>query len=142
MMKYLLLLLVFPVLAACSGLKNAKGNHGWVGLFDGKTLNGWKASEHPGTFSVENGSIKVSGERSHLFYIGSVRNHDFKNFELKAEVKTTLGSNSGIYFHTAYQEVGFPSKGYEVQVNNSHVDWRRTGSLYAIKDIKSSQVGS
>jgi len=49
---------------------------------------------------------------------------------------TTPGSNSGIYFHTAYQEGGWPKKGYEAQVNNSHTDWRRTGSLYAIQDIK------
>ena len=49
---------------------------------------------------------------------------------------TMPGANSGIYFHTAYQETGFPSKGYEVQVNNSHSDWRRTGSLYAIEDVK------
>jgi hypothetical protein len=49
---------------------------------------------------------------------------------------TTPGSNSGIYFHTAYQEEGWPSKGYEVQVNNSHTDWRRTGSLYAVDDVK------
>src|SRR3546814_9620728 len=49
---------------------------------------------------------------------------------------TTEGSNSGIYFHTAYQESGWPEKGYEVQVNNSHTDWRRTGSLYGIDDVK------
>ena len=49
---------------------------------------------------------------------------------------TLPGSNSGIYFHTAYQESGWPAKGYEVQVNNSHTDWRRTGGLYAIQDVK------
>jgi hypothetical protein len=53
---------------------------------------------------------------------------------------TTPGSNSGIYFHTTYQESGFPKKGYEVQVNNSHTDWRRTGSLYAIEDVKEVYV--
>jgi hypothetical protein len=65
-----------------------------------------------------------------------VQNHNFKNFHFKAEVMTTPGSNSGIYFHTAYQEKSWPSKGYEVQVNNSHTDWRRTGSLYAVEDVK------
>ena len=55
---------------------------------------------------------------------------------LKADVMTTPGSNSGIYFHTEYQEGGWPKKGYEAQVNNSHTDWRRTGSLYAIQDVK------
>jgi len=89
-----------------------------------------------GTFTVENGTIVAHGETAHLFYEGDVQNHNFKNFEFKAQVMTTPGSNSGIYFHTSYQESGWPSKGYEVQVNNSHTDWRRTGSLYAVEDVK------
>lgn len=108
----------------------------WVSLFDGETLEGWKASENPETFSVRDGMIVVDGPRAHLFYQGPVENHNFKNFEFKAEVMTEPGSNSGMYFHTAYQEEGWPAKGYEVQVNNSHTDWRRTGSLYAIEDIR------
>jgi Domain of Unknown Function (DUF1080) len=107
----------------------------WSKLFDGKTLNGWKASENPGTFKVENGMIVVDGPRAHLYYVGPVMNHNFKNFELKADVMTTPGSNSGMYFHTQYQETGWPSRGYEVQVNNTHADPRKTGSLYAIKDV-------
>src|SRR5690606_20146234 len=96
---------------------------GWISLFDGKTLNGWKINEHPETFKVENGAIVVNGERSHLFYEGDVADHDFKNFELKVEVMTFPGSNSGIYFHTQFQENGFPEIGHEVQVNISHTDW-------------------
>ena len=44
-------------------------------------------------------------------------------------------ANSGIYFHTRYQEAGWPKLGLECQVDNSHSDWRRTGSLYGIKNI-------
>lgn len=108
----------------------------WIALFDGKTLDGWKASENPSTFKVENGAIVVEGPRSHLYYVGPVGNHNFKNFEFKADVMTFPGSNSGMYFHTEYQEGGWPKRGYEVQVNNSHTDWRRTASLYAIQDVK------
>lgn len=108
---------------------------GWVSLFDG-TLNGWKVGDNATTFKADSGMIMVNGNVAHLFYDGPVGNHDFKNFEFKAEVMTLPHSNSGIYFHTAYQEGGWPSKGYEVQVNNSHTDWRRTGSLYAIEDVK------
>jgi hypothetical protein len=79
---------------------------------------------------VANGSV------AHLFYAGDVQQHNFKNFEFKADVMTTPGSNSGIYFHTEYQESSWPKKGYEVQVNNSQSDWRRTGSLYGIQDVK------
>ena len=112
----------------------------WISLFDGKTLDGWRASEHPNTFSVEDGKIVVHGPRAHLFYEGPVENHNFKNFEFKAQVMTTPGSNSGMYVHTRYQDEGWPSQGYEVQVNNSHTDWRRTGSLYGIDDVKEQVV--
>jgi hypothetical protein len=109
---------------------------GWISLFDGKTLNGWKVGDNAATFTVDSGMIIANGNVAHLFYDGKVNDHNFTNFHFKAAVKTTPGSNSGIYFHTAFQQGGWPSKGYEVQVNNSHTDWRRTGSLYAIEDVK------
>lgn len=125
---------------ACSSTRTLKQAKGWISLFDGKTFNGWKAGENPGTFSIEDGSIKVAGVRSHLYYDGPVNNHDFTNFEFKAQVMTKPGSNSGIYFHTAFQEKGFPDKGFEVQVNNSHTDWKRSGGLYDIKDTREVYV--
>jgi hypothetical protein len=122
---------------SCSSSKHA-GNIGWVSLFDGKTLQGWKVGANAKTFNVENGSIAVNGDVAHLFYDGEVQQHNFKNFEFKADVITLPGSNSGIYFHTVFQQSSWPSKGYEVQVNNSHTDWRRTGGLYAVQDVKES----
>jgi hypothetical protein len=109
---------------------------GWVSLFDGKSLKDWQVGENASTFSVENGAIKVNGPTAHLFYMGSYQEHNFKNFEFKADVMTLPGSNSGLYFHTHYQEGGWPNDGFEVQVNNSHGDWKRTGSLYDIVDVK------
>ncbi len=106
---------------------------GWESLFDGRSLDGWKASETPETFSVRDGEIVVRGPRSHLFYVGAVGNHELKNFELSVEVMTFPGANSGVYFHTAWQESGWPEKGYEVQVDNSHQDPSRTAGLYGIK---------
>ena len=123
-------------LAACSRAMNAPQSADWIPLFDGQSLTGWHASENPATFTVANGEIVVHGPRAHLFYDGPVRNHEFKDFELKADVLTKPGANSGVYVRTAYQDTGFPSKGYEVQVNNSHSDWRRTGSLYAVQDVR------
>jgi hypothetical protein len=112
----------------------------WISLFDGKSFTNWKVGDNAGTFAIENGCIVVNGPVAHLFYDGPVNKHEFRNFHFKAEVKTMAGSNSGIYFHTAFQQGGWPSKGYEVQVNNSHTDWRRTGSLYAIQDVKEQLV--
>lgn len=131
--QYCLALLLF---LACSGAKQGTSQNGWTSLFNGKTLDGWKASDNPASFKVEDGTIVVEGPRAHLFYVGAVNNHNFKNFEFKAQVMTTPGSNSGMYFHTEYQDTGWPAKGYEVQVNNTHTDWRKTGSLYGIQDVK------
>ena len=142
-MKKLTTIWVFAILLiSCTNVnKGGKNNNeGWISLFDGTSLNGWRASENPATFTVENGTIVVHGPRAHLFYEGPVGNHDFKNFEFKAQVMTTPGSNSGMFIHTAYQDTGWPSKGYEIQVNNSHTDWRRTGSLYAVQDVKEQFV--
>jgi hypothetical protein len=136
MKKGSILSIVILLLLICPALSTGNSAAKWIKLFDGKTLDGWKASENPDTFKVENGTIVVNGPRAHLYYVGPVQNHNFKNFEWKADVMTTPGSNSGMYFHTEYQETGWPAKGYEVQVNNSHTDWRRTGGLYAIQDVK------
>jgi hypothetical protein len=122
-------------LLSCAGVKKGVSQK-WQSLFDGKSLKDWKVGDNASTFSIEDGKIVANGPVAHLFYIGDVNNHQFKNFEFKTEVMTTPGSNSGIYFHTTYQEKSWPLKGYEVQVNNSHTDWRRTGSLYAIEDVK------
>jgi Domain of Unknown Function (DUF1080) len=140
-MKKKLSLLLFISIIFCNLSFSQKTKKGWQSLFDGKSLAGWKVNEeNPGTFSVENGAIKVAGPRAHMFYDGQVAQHVFKNFELKITAKTLPGSNSGIYFHTTYQANGWPDKGYEVQVNNSHGDWRRTGSLYGIQDVKDTLV--
>ena len=103
----------------------AEDEKGWISLFDGKTLDGWKIAENPKAFSVKDGVIVVNGTRGHMFYDGKVADHNFKNFELKVEVMTTAGSNSGIYFHTKYQEEGFPKFGME---------------LYGVKDVMEAPV--
>jgi hypothetical protein len=139
MRKKLFFSLCVIYLVACAGItKTSSGK--WMSLFNGKSLANWKVGANAETFSVDSGMIIVHGKTAHLFYNGDVMNHDFKNFEWKADVMTYPGANSGIYFHTVYQEKSWPAKGYEVQVNNSHTDWRRTGSLYGIKDIKEVYV--
>ena len=137
----------FSVAALALGLgtclwaaETTPAEEGFVSLFDGKTLTGWKVGENASVFQVLDGMIvmecpKTIRSPAHLFYDGDVGNHAFKNFDLRIEVMTFPCANSGIYFHTEYQEAGWPKRGLECQVNNSHVDWRRTGSVYAIKNI-------
>lgn len=112
----------------------AQTEDGFVSLFDGKTFNGWKtATENPDTWKIEDGVLVTRGNRCHLFYVGDPK--PFKNFELKASVMTEPNSNSGIYFHTKYQENGWPTNGFECQVNVSHSDWKKTGSLYDVANL-------
>ncbi len=126
---------IFCIVFSCSSSSQ------WVPLFNGTSLDGWTASEHSETFSVRDGAIVCEGPRSHLFYTGEVNNAEFKNFELKVDVMAEPGANSGVYFHTAYQEEGWPDKGYEVQVNNSQAgdgnykELKKTASLYGVRNI-------
>ena len=110
---------------------------GFYALFDGKTLNNWKVGKFPDTFKVEDGTLLVDGPGpSHLFYTGPVKDAKFKNFHFKAEVMTYPGANSGLYFHTEFQEQNWPNKGFECQVNNTFTkDPRKTASLYGVKDV-------
>ncbi|MFL0297310.1 3-keto-disaccharide hydrolase [Aquirufa novilacunae] len=130
-MKNLLLLLL---------LLNFSAHAQWVELLNGRDLTGWKASENPNSFQVKDGELRIEGPRGHLFYEGPVGNHNFTNFEVKALIKTQEGANSGLFICTAFQDTGWPSQGYEIQVNNSHTDWRRTASLYGIVDTAEKLV--
>ncbi len=115
------LLLALPL---CGAEKPGK----WIKMFNGKDLSGWEASERPESWSVvkEDGkpAIRGKGGVSHLFW----KKMECENCEFKADFKIMDGSNSGMYFRTAFGK-GFP-KGYEAQVNATHKDPVKTGSLY------------
>jgi len=117
-------------------IKELGDGGGWASLFDGRSLDGWTVNENRESVKVQDGAIVVGGPRAHAFYTGPVQNADFENFVFEAEVKTAKNANSGVYFHTRPQDSGWPAHGYEVQVNNSHGDWRRTGGLYAVQDVR------
>lgn len=115
----------------------------WIALQDGKSFAGWKAAERPESWVVEDGAFVSVGDRSHLFYVGKVGKHDFKNFEFSAEVMTSPGANSGIYAHTKWQGPGWPAAGYELQVINSnppaekmngYIEHKMTASIYAVRN--------
>jgi len=128
-MKYFTLLFVIAIVPVFAD------DQGYTSLFNGKDLTGWKANENVETFSVKDGAIVSHGPRSHCFYVGDFHNHNFKDFELKVDILTLPGANGGVYIQTAFQDRGWPGKGFEVQVNNTYVgDPRRTASLYEVQD--------
>ena len=129
-----ILLTTFATCLALSRLAAADTEAGFTPIFDGKTFTGWKtANEHPDTWKIEDGALVAHGDRCHLFYVGDEK--PFKDFELKVDVMTEPGSNGGIYFHTKYQETSWPKTGFECQVNVSHGDWKKTGSLYDVANL-------
>jgi len=140
-MKFLLTAaLILPLAAGSFAADAPQPEAGFVSLFDGTTLDGWKIGENANVFQVRDGMIVMecpatNHSPAHLFYDGDVNGHSFKNFDLRVDVMTFRCANSGIYFHTQFQEAGFPHHGIECQVDNSHSDWRRTGSLWGIRNI-------
>lgn len=113
----------------------SKDKDGFYELFNGKNLDGWTINESPGSWKVENGEIIIRGNRSHLFYSGKVAKANFKNFEAKLQVMTKAKANAGFYFHTKFQKDGWPKKGFEAQINATHGDPKKTGSLYGVRNV-------
>jgi Domain of Unknown Function (DUF1080) len=120
---------------------------GFMSLFNGKDLTGWKISGSSESFTVRDGAIVASGPASHAYYDGAFRNHRFRNFELRIDIMVRAGANGGVYVLTEFEQVGgneresgrFPSKGFEVQVYNG-TGGPRTGSLYHVVDLDGSLV--
>jgi hypothetical protein len=120
----------------------------WIELFNGKDINGWKANADPGAFVVTNGVLKAHAthpkNRGHLFYTAGRKDLElFKNFELEAVVKGEPESNSGIFFHTDMETrdgVLHLKNGYEVQLNSTPKEKKKTGSLYDVVDFAESLV--
>ena len=116
---------------------------GFTSIFNGRDFTGWTIAGPAESFTIQDGAIVAKGQASHAYYTGSVGNHRFRDFELKVDIMTRAGSNGGVYVLTQFQETGgnarasgrFPSKGFEIQVNNSHTDRIRSGSLYHVVDV-------
>ena len=123
MVAWVALGLLAPALAPAQD--KSAGEEKWVSLFDGKTLSGWTLADGtPGTWKVEDGAIHGSGKASMLYSPKG----DYKNFKYRAEVKIADKANSGMYFRT--KKDGSFSGGYEAQVNSTHGDPVKSGSLY------------
>ena len=135
MNRIITLLLTLGILATAQGaavaqLTEEMKKDGWVSIFDGKTLAGWKSNETAAGFKVEDGCIVGFGGRNHLYFM-----EEFGNFELKIDVKINKGGNSGVYIKSQWQDAAWPVTGFELQVNSSHTDPVKTGSLYNIIKI-------
>ena len=108
---------------------------GFTQLFNGKDFTGWKLY-NPARFTIEDGAIVAKAVGMHGPRVLRWPVHgitSFRNFELKVDVMTRASSNGGIFILTEFVEKGWPSKGFEIQVNNMLHDGQvKTGSLYHV----------
>lgn len=129
----------------------AEAQEGWVTILDASSFKDWKVAperassrveetatekrivagdpQRDGKWSFENGVLHGEGGVSHIF---SPRG-DYENFSYSAEIRISDKGNSGQYFRTAFGN-GFPN-GYEAQINSSHADPKRTGTLYGFASV-------
>ena len=135
----------------CAAAAPVQAQDGWVTILDAKSFKDWKVapespssrveetatekrviagdSLHDGRWTFKDGVLHGEGGVSHIF---SPRG-DYENFVYRAEIKIKDKGNSGQYFRTAFGN-GFPN-GYEAQVNSTHTDPVRTGSLYGFVKV-------
>jgi hypothetical protein len=77
-------------------LSDAELADGWIALFDGETLFGWKAASKA-DWQVKDGAIRVTGGEKGLLNT-SVQ---FDNYVLKCDFRAAKNTNSGIFLRTA-----------------------------------------
>ena len=107
----------------------------WISLFDGKTLDGWeKVGKEDSVWEVKDGAISGSGPASMLVNTKG----SYKNFRYRAEIMINDNGNSGLYFRTT-ERPGF-SDGYEAQIDSTHTDPIRTGSIYGMCHVYQEHV--
>lgn len=129
-------------------VKSLDDENPWITLFNQNDLTGWKANSDPGAFTVEDGVLTAHAthpeNKGHLFFVGEDDELDrFTNFELVVDAKGEPNSNSGIFFHTDLETRDGKlhlKNGYEVQLNSTEKEKRKTGSLYDIQDLAESAV--
>lgn len=124
------------LLTLLATISSVSADDGWIEIFNGKDLTHWKVSEeNPESFQIKDGILRVDGPRAHLYYQEDGEDAKLTNFEFEAMIKTFPEANSGVFFHTQWQDRGWPRHGYEAQVNATHGDPRKTGSIYNVQDI-------
>jgi hypothetical protein len=94
------LIALAAVLAAVGAEPKAGGEGGWIQLFNGKDLEGWKP-QGSAAWKVEDGCLvgtPADAKGGDLF-----TTNEWDNFELRFTYKAVWSANSGIWFRNDYQ---------------------------------------
>lgn len=109
---------------------------GFVRLFDGKSLSGWRQiGGKAGSFGVENGLLVSFGNGGG--WLGTDR--EYADYTLRLEFLLTPKSNSGIYLRAPANSSQISRTGMEIQLlDDEHPSyanlkpWQFTGSVYHV----------
>ena len=119
----------------CFAADDAEEQGKWISLFDGKSMDGWeKVGKKASVWEVQDGSLAGSGSQSMLVCTKG----PYKNFRYRVEAKINDKGNSGVYFR-AKRKPTFRD-GYEAQIDSTHRDPIRTGSLYGFCHVYQQHV--
>lgn len=105
-------------------LKREELEAGWVRLFDGQTLFGWKANNDV-AWSVNEGVVSAEAGESGLLCTTS----RFADYELRCDFKLAAGGNSGIFLRTPMKPTDPGVDCYELNMCDEHPSGFLTGSL-------------
>ncbi len=117
----------------------ALADDGWTALFDGGDLASWKVDGPDDAFAVQDGLLVCAGKPAHLVYVGDARNADFRDFELKAVVRTSPGARSALGYHATPRKADARSRARRIRIDNTPPGFRdgldatRTGSLCGLR---------
>jgi len=99
---------------------------GWVRLFDGETLFGWKANNAV-NWSVADGAI--TADQGEIGLLNSTL--EFADYELKCDFWMASGGNSGLFLQSLFNPKDPAKECYELNISDSHAQFP-TGSLVGL----------
>lgn len=112
--------------------EQAKPPAGFIPLFNGKNLDGWKATGNPKVWGAENGLLYVKGSGGGWL----MTDKEFGDFELRLEFRLPKMGNSGVALRSPLK--GNPAyAGMEIQIIDDInwkglKSWQHTGSIYNV----------
>ena len=106
---------------------------GWILLFDGQTLFGWKAASEA-NWEVADGVISVSGGEPGLLCTTS----QFGDYALRVDFRSAAEANSGVFLRTSPKATDPAHKCYELNIADTVTTEYPTGSFVGRERSKGS----
>ncbi|PYV75314.1 MAG: DUF1080 domain-containing protein, partial [Acidobacteria bacterium] len=112
-----------------SALAQAPHESGWVALFNGKDLSGWKKNGEE-KWIVEQGAILCESTANKYGYLTTEKT--YRDFMLRLKFKGEAAGNSGVFVHAKITGID-PQHGPDIEGMQVEVDpnmGKHTGGLY------------